>query len=53
MNVENYSQRVHIARTHALASESQPYERVQIVYDFHSITFSLHVYTLKYAMEGL
>ena len=25
----------------------------QIVYDFHSVTFSLHVYTLKYAMEGL
>ena len=28
MNVENYSERVHIARTHELASESQPYERV-------------------------
>ena len=29
----------------------------RIFYDFHSITFSLHVhvhvYTLKYAMEGL
>ena len=47
MNVENYSERVHMARTHELASESHPYERV--FYDFHSITFS----TLKYAMEGL
>ena len=28
MNVENYSERVHIARTHELASESQSYERV-------------------------
>ena len=31
MNVENYSERVYIARTHELASEShmnQPYERV-------------------------
>ena len=49
MNVENHSERVHIARTLELASESQPYERVPNC----SITFSLHVYTLKYAMEGL
>ena len=27
MNVENYSERVHIARTHELASEAQLYER--------------------------
>ena len=27
MNVENYSERVHMARTHGLASESQSYER--------------------------
>ena len=28
MNVVNYSERFHIASTHELASESQPYERV-------------------------
>ena len=28
MNVENYSERDHMARTYELASESQPYERV-------------------------
>ena len=52
MHVENYSERVHMARTHELASESQRNES-RIFYDFNSITFSLHVYTLKNAMEGL
>ena len=34
MNVENYSERVHMARTHELASESQPYERAPNILRF-------------------
>ena len=52
MNVKNYSEPVHMARTHELARETQPYERVPNILRF-SITFSLHVFTLKYAMEGV
>ena len=34
MNVKNYSGRVHMAWTHELASESQPYERVPNILRF-------------------
>ena len=34
MNVENYSERVHMARTHELASESHPNERVPNILRF-------------------
>ena len=42
-----------MARTHELASEFAHMNEFRIFYDFHSITFSLHIYTIKYAMEGL
>ena len=34
MNVENYSERVHMVRTHELASESHPNERVPNILRF-------------------
>ena len=45
MNVKNYSERVHMARTHELASESQPYERVPNILRF---SFNNHFITCIY-----
>ena len=40
MYIVKYSELVHMARIHELASASPPYERVPNIYDIHSITYN-------------
>ena len=45
MNIVKYSERVHMARTHELASASPPYERVPNIlqYSFNSLFIIYHL----------